>query len=447
VTSRLVRLAAAVCATVLVVAATTMSAPAFAGRAPHKPQHTPYMPANGPMFNNPFGTWAQQERLMHHVHEAIGHARPGSTIRIALYSFNRKDMVIALEHACDRGVAVQMVLNNNTITPQIKRMKRYLGTNIQPHFSDRCHPRNKKKKHVVPYPTPSFFIVCSQACQTSSKVGNQHMKIYLFSHTGAAHQVIMLGSNNLASYAAHVHWNDLFTLTGRTGMYNEYAAEIDELAQNHVVPDPYKEYANGDLITQFGPDNLAVGSSDPVAQRLSQVTCKAMPGSGVRGHTMIHISMYAWVGQRGIYLANRVARLISQGCRVKAILSGAGFRVAHILKRAGASLRTADLDTDHNPHTGFEDTPWEHFTHEKWMTLNGTYDRQPSHILWTGSENWADKSLYNDEVTIQIPWRSAVQGYVTHFNYVWAHHTRKMGPDMINHLRDPHSRTSNKWND
>jgi phosphatidylserine/phosphatidylglycerophosphate/cardiolipin synthase-like enzyme len=383
---------------------------------------------------------------MTHVHQAISHAHHGSTIRIALYSFNRKDMVQALQNACRRGVAVQMVLNNNTITPQINRMKRFLGSNINPHYSDRCHPRNKKKQ-PQPYQTPSFFVVCSQACRTDSTVGNQHMKIYLFSHTGGARHVLMLGSNNLASYAAHVHWNDLFTITGHVAMFQEYAAVIDQLAQNHGVPDPYEVYTNGDLVSEFGPDNRQRGTSDPVAQRLSQVSCKAMPGSGVHGHTMIHISMYAGVGKRGIYLANRVARLISQGCRVRAILSGAGFRVAHILKRAGASLRTADLDTDHNPNTGFEDTPWEHFTHEKWMTLDGTWAGGPSRIVWTGSENWSDQSLHNDEVTIQIPWRSAVKGYITHFNYVWAHHTRRMGPDVIQHLRDPHARTSNIWND
>ena len=437
----MVRAVTAVCTMLLLVLVGT--APALAGG---KPGHSPYLPQNGPMFNNPFGTWAQQERLMDHVRGAIDHSHPGSTIRIALYSFNRKDMVLALEHACSRGVAVQMVLNNNTITPQIKRMRRFLGSNTAPHYGDRCHPRNKKKR-PHPYGTPSFFVVCTQACRTSSHVGNQHMKIYLFSHTGGAKHVLMLGSNNLASYAAHVHWNDLFTITGHAAMFREYAGVIDQLALNHAVPDPYEVFTNGGLVTEFGPDDHAVGSSDPIAQRLSQVSCKAMPGSGYHGHTLIHISMYAWVGQRGIYLANRVARLISQGCRVKAILSGAGYRVAHILKRAGASLRTADLNTDHNINTGFEDTPWEHFTHEKWMTLNGTYDRRPSHILWTGSENWADKSLYNDEVTLQIPWKSAVQGYVTHFNYVWTHHTRVMGPEVINHLRDRHARTSNKWND
>ena len=32
--------------------------------------------------------------------------------------------------------------------------------------------------------------------------------------------------------------------------------------------------------------------------------------------------------------------------------------------------------------------------------LDGTWNGTRQKIVWTGSENWSDKSLYNDEVTL-----------------------------------------------
>ena len=89
-------------------------------------------------------------------------------------------------------------------------------------------------------------------------------------------------------------------------------------------------------------------------------------------------------------------------------------------------MRSADLDTDHNIQTGFDDTPWEHFTHEKWMSLNGVYAAAPMRVVWTGSENWSDKSEVNDEVTITIPRAGAHEAYARHFESLWRHNTRRL---------------------
>jgi len=136
--------------------------------------------------------------------------------------------------------------------------------------------------------------------------------------------------------------------------------------------------------------------------------------------------MYAWVGNRGQYLASKAAQLDRQGCVVRVILSGAGSRVKKTLRRGGVQMRSADLDTDHDKETGFDDTPWEHFTHEKWMSLNGVYAGAPMRVVWTGSENWSDKSEVNDEVTITIPRARAHEAYARHFETLWKRHTRHL---------------------
>ena len=90
------------------------------------------------------------------------------------------------------------------------------------------------------------------------------------------------------------------------------------------------------------------------------------------------------------------------------------------LRNGGVSMRSADMNTDRNTSTGFGTTAWEHFTHEKWMTLSGTFEGRTRRILWTGSENWSDISLLNDELTVTIPRSTAVNIYNRHFNGLWS---------------------------
>ena len=46
-------------------------------------------------------------------------------------------------------------------------------------------------------------------------------------------------------------------------------------------------------------------------------------------------------------------------------------------------------------------------------------------VVWTGSENWSDKSEVNDEVTIMIPRQKAHEDYARHFEFLWKRHTRR----------------------
>lgn len=390
-------------------------------------------PRPGALFNDPSLGRRAADRLVNHVEAAINHARAGSVIRLASYSFDRRDVTDALLRACDRGVSVQMVLNDNWTSRQTKRLIRRLGTNIDPHYDDACHPvvppeettespEDPAESEVLPWHEPSFVKICYQSCRNGA--GNQHMKFYLFSRTGTSRNVIMVGSANLTGFAARVHWNDLFTVRGRGNMFDFYSGIFRELAEDRRVRQPYRRATFGDLTTEFGPLRGATQAEDPVARRLSRVRCRAIGDTGWRGHTVIRISMYGWHGERGRYLAGKVADLDRRGCQVTVIVSSAGRRVVGVLRRGGVAVRTADLDKDGDSRTGFDETAWEQFTHEKFMTLNGTWAGKGRRIVWTGSENWSGKSLMNDEVTLMIPRRGAYRDYVRHFEYEWAEHTR-----------------------
>ncbi len=395
------------------------------------PTHA-YTPLPGAQFNNPLGNAEAKHRLAAKLRQTIRSAPRNSVIRIAVYSFDRKDLGDALVAACDRGVSVQIVINDNWISGQVLRLQRRLGADINPRYNDRCHPRDAPPDPTLPdarqpYPEPSFLKVCYRACRLAGP-GNQHMKIYMFSKAGSASNVIMVGSNNMTYYAARTHWNDTITVKGSATMWADYGVVFRQLAEDVPVAKPYMVFRHGSLTTEFGPRPGVSFSQDPIARRLAGVSCRAKAGTGTNGRTVIRIAMYAWNGERGLNLAKRVARLRREGCVVRAILSGPGRAVRKTLRSAGVSIRSADLDLDLDPETGFGETRWEHFTHEKWMSLNGTWQGAPARIVWTGSENWSNLSLRNDEVTLQVRGGATHRSYTNHFEAMWSNplHTRKL---------------------
>ena len=407
------KLFAVVLATVVLVGGGTVSAQAWE-------------PDPGALFNNPMGAREAQDRTMVHIRRAINHAPKHSLIRIATYSLDRPDVTKALLDACERKVAIQLVLNDNWTSGQTRSMRRAFGTSLQPRFDDGCNPRDPKK-FAQPWAYPSYVKICEGACRLDRPMGNQHMKFFLFSQTGKARNVVMVGSTNLTGFAARTHWNDLYTMNDRPVSYAAYSTIHNQLAHDVPVAEPHVVVVDGDLTSEFGAIVPRIEKeNDPVWLRLDQVSCDAPAGYGQQGHSVVRVMMYAWVGERGQYLAKKVADLDRQGCVVRVILSGAGTVVKRLLRRGGVQMRSADLNTDDDLETGFDETPWEHFTHEKWMALNGTYAGAPLRVVWTGSENWSDKAEVNDEVTITIPRRGVHKQYARHFETLWKHHTRRL---------------------
>lgn len=439
-----------------------------------------YAPSPGGMFNNPRGASAAKYRILSNIIRSVNNTPRHATIRIAAYSFDRKDVADALLKACNRHVAVQMVLNDNWTSRQTLRLQRRMGTNVDRHLNDGCNrvvqitkpnstcrttvsaadpgaTSGSTTKRVTdlrtgiltttftttnitdktagphgtvttsvcvqrPYPVPSFVKICTSSCRGGA--GNQHMKFYMFSRTGNVSNVTMIGSANLTRFGAVMQWNDMFTTVNNRGMWSVYSAIFAELARDKRVSNPYRVRTVGDLENRFSPHPDTTISNDPMMRRLNKVRCRAAGGTGINGHTAIRILMYGWQGQRGLYLANKVANLDRHGCDVRVILSSPGHQVIGALKRGGVLVKSADLDLNGNPDDGFEQTGYELFTHEKWMALSGGYGSTSSRNVWTGSENWSNLALMNDEVNIAIPRRSAYLAYAANFDYIWAHWSR-----------------------
>ena len=350
-----------------------------------------YKPRDGAVFNNPWGDFPAKERLLTKIANTIDAAVPGSRIRIAAYSNDRKDITDALIRAKRRGVKVQVLLNGNWTSRQTKRLQRVLGKNVE-------------KK--------SFLHICKRSCR--GKTGNLHSKFYLFSDIGTAQNVVMFGSVNLTGFGAKTQWNDLFTTNNRRVLHNRLRDVFNSMKHDKPRKHPFINTSVGDYDITVYPRYKNTKANDPVLNRLKRVRCKGKVGdAGIAGRTMIRINMYGWNGKRGVYLAKKVADLSRHGCNIKVLESDAGGRVVTILARNGVLIKTPDADRNNKGEIDV-------FTHTKYWIVGGRYGKgKPGWHVWTGSQNWSDRSLNGDELTVHIPRRGVFWNYRRNFDHIW----------------------------
>jgi len=375
-----------------------------------------WVPTSGVAFNEPRGGPKARTKLVRRVIAGIRNARKGSTIRFAMYSFDRRDVANALLKAHRRGVNVQLVVNDNWTSYQTVRLRRALGTK----------PRKK-----------SFYVICNGSCRGGK--GNLHMKVYAFSETGAASKVIMTGSANLTNRAVSLQWNDQVTLLNQPGLYDAFVKVFRELKFDKRVSPRRLTYDGGDsfdaLFYREVDPNSTINSAlqprfpgpadDPVMKRLRRIDCAAEKGFGLKGKTKIRIMMYGWNKNRGIYLAERIAELKREGCNIGIITSVAGGKVVQILKRAKIPLKSADYDYQTNLIT--EEEVVNFYSHLKVLTVNGTYGGESVRTVWTGSENWSGTSFLNDELIIHMTSDKVYAKYLERYRKLWNRYTHAVG--------------------
>ncbi len=358
------------------------------------PAHAAFTPAPGPLFNNPWGKMAAKERLLVKVRKTIRSTPSGAKIRIAVYSNDRKDIADALIDAHERGVRVQMLLNGHAVSQQTKRLQRRLGSDV-----------SKR----------SFLRICTYSCR--GKRGNLHSKFYLFTRAGEARHVVMFGSTNLMGYGAKVQWNDLHTEVNRKALHGFFLRIFNEMKHDRPVAEPFTRTSIGDFDINVYPRYDKTKERDRMLLNLKRIRCKGATGpSGVGKRTLILINMFGWNGTRGVYLARKIAAHSRNGCVVKVISSRAGGKVTHILRSNGVQIKSPDADRNNNGKIDI-------FTHAKYLAVSGNYARNPSWHVWTGSQNWSDRSLNGDEITVHVPRRGVFAKYRKNFEFIWKNHS------------------------
>ena len=159
----------------------------------------PYTPKNGVIFNNPAKSRAKERRIETTLDNAVAATPRGATISMVMYLFNDNTMLKRLIAAHKRGVKVQLVIDDGADAPQVKTLKKALGT---------------KKNY-----NRSFVFQCKRSCMSNYPWSTVHGKVYAFSQVGNAKNVTIISSANPHGVNIYNSWNNSHTIVNNAVMY------------------------------------------------------------------------------------------------------------------------------------------------------------------------------------------------------------------------------------
>jgi len=365
-----------------------------------------WQPTQGALFNVPRSTQERQRRLEHQVIAAINHARPHSTIRMAMFSFDRMQVADALIAAKrQRKVAVQVIVNGHEFPRAQRKLRRVLG-----------HRRSRA----------SFFYQCKASCRGDGDV--QHSKFVLFSATGIAKNVVMLGSLNMKLNGVKNQFNDLLTLNGNTKLYNSLYTVFGQMKLDRIAKPSFLDIPISPAMELFVmpfPRLTATAKTrwtparDPIVRLLAPITCTGAKTPS--GRTVVRVNMHAWDGTRGEMLANHFLDLWRSGCDVKLQIGFIGGNVRRILltptARGVMPVRSTGYDTD-------KDDVIDLYSHEKILLVHGNYNGAPGqNMVVTGSSNYQNGGQYGDELILRLYSGWIYKQYITNWDWSWKYHT------------------------
>jgi phosphatidylserine/phosphatidylglycerophosphate/cardiolipin synthase-like enzyme len=350
---------------------------------------------NVPRSRDPEKVWRIEQQII----AAINHAQKGSQILVSVFSFDREPVAEALIRARRRGVQVRVLMNNHQTTRAMRMMYRVLG-------------KDRTKLNFA-YP-------CRWGCRSSGE--NLHSKFFLFSHTGASRNVVMVGSTNLTFNAASNQFNDLYVRSGSQALYDTFVTLHEQMRLDRLADPLYwsKQIGNAWNL-QVLPYPEYSATNDPVMKIFNKVVCTgATGGTGSNGRTRIRVSMHAWDGARGVYIAKKLRILYGAGCDVKLFygMAAAGVRNVFATKtpRGYLPVHVAGYDTAVGGYTGEIDL----YDHQKIIAISGVYagDTAASYTF-TGSSNFQDSGAKGDEVILRIKGAYLQSKYLRNWNYIW----------------------------
>lgn len=355
-----------------------------------------WRPPQGAFFNLPRAAPQKEFRAQAQIVAAINHARPGSTIRMSLFSWDRKPPAEAVIRARKRGVRVQILLNDHQITPAQRMLHKRLGRN-----PDR----------------DNFAYECRNGCRSSGE--NLHSKFFLFTHTGAARNVVMTGSLNFTTNGAVNQYNDVYVVNESQKLHDAFVAIFEQMRKDRLArPTWWHQRVTDRFEVGVTPYPNFSPRNDPIMTMLNRVHCKgATGGTGNNGRTMVRVVMHTWNEYRGVYLAKKIRSLYANGCDVRLLYGYAGEDVRGTFDnrtpRGYIPVHTTGYDTNED---GFIDL----YTHQKELMISGNYGSDRStRLVVTGSSNYNDEGLKGDEEIFVIKRDGAFRQYHAHFKFLW----------------------------
>jgi len=260
----------------------------------------------------------------------------------------------------------------------------------------------------------------------------------LFSQTGGAKNVVMLGSLNMKLNGAFNQFNDLLTINDNKKLYTVLDGVYVQMARDRMVKKSYLDVKIGKrgtyelFVLPFPRKGAATKRTkwtlarDPIFKILAPVKC--MGANTDSGRTIIRVNMHAWDGERGFRIAQRFRDLHAAGCDVQIQVGYAGGRVRQVFAnptaRGKIPVRSTGFDTD-------DDGEIDLYSHEKILLINGRYGKTNRKVVVTGSSNYQDGGQYGDEIILRKFDFRLYRQYADNWGWSWRNHTHAFGESAV----------------
>jgi phosphatidylserine/phosphatidylglycerophosphate/cardiolipin synthase-like enzyme len=360
-----------------------------------------YSPRPGVIFNTAVGTRNSKSAIYGKILAAINHAPARSRIRIMSWNIMSAGAVDALLAAQRRGVKLRVLMANTNLVdipnPGFRRLKAgFLN------FNKHLRPRKR-----------SYAKTCIKSCR--GRGGAAHSKVFIFSKTGKAHEVVMSGSANLTVAGAVNQWNDMYTWVDNRQIFRFAVGVYKEMWADEPVKQQYVTHRTGKDLLGFHPLIGPEGrTGDPVRRLLDKVVCRGAKNTR-HGRTVVRAAPDVIRQDRGLAIALRLRDLWAQGCDVRIAYTVMGFDVTKALNQSTARgiVPRKHLVQDFNG-----DGEFDNYFHLKALTINGNWNGDPTaYVTLNGSANWSTAAAFSDENFAIIERRSTTLKYQRFIDY------------------------------
>jgi hypothetical protein len=345
----------------------------------------PYRPAAGPVFGKPndLGWAVNKPRTL--ILKAISNAPAGSVIRGQTWNYDDAGYTEELLEADSKGVKVLVIMAQGA-----------------------C--RSEAAEKLIDDLSARSRVRCAKfSARGKSKFGEHwtthHQKSWLFSRIGSKTKVTIVTSANATMTAAKDHYTDAYQATDFPQLYDTLRKTFDEAMLDKPLANPFRHvaFSKASSVT-ISPWNSPT-QADPVHERI-----KGIPAAGAR----IRIAAGAMFGPRGERLARLLVKKRESGAQIKFLYGEfddpSAARVRDILRNGGIPIRGAYVSGDYTSHL-------------KFMTASFVSGGKRITRIWTGSENWSNKTRGNDEAVLKLGSAATHTKYAEFFDDIWDRHS------------------------
>jgi phosphatidylserine/phosphatidylglycerophosphate/cardiolipin synthase-like enzyme len=395
------RTAAVAAAAVVAVGMSPMQAHAVLkqAKAPLSCENRTFTSTPGPKFNDPEDPAAQMA-IMGPIIDTINSTSCGQTVRAAMFSMSDNEpgpsFAAALVAAHQRGVIVKVLMDQHSDNATWQSLVTELGNDPN---------------------SGSFAALCPGGCLSHFSGSFLHAKYYMFSGGGDANKTVTVSSANPTDSQAHTAWNSSDTVKGNVDLYNSYVHYFTAMSKGALggagplQPD-YYDTTDGTAARKLSPPSYqwpkARTRSDTWVDFLNNVTAPAE----------INIAMFQWSahGSPGdddyLDLPKKLVSLAGTGVKVHILMTASQVDDS---VQAYLAAHPKNIDVHDTSHGQDANGNALHYTHDKYMTVSGTYAGvASSKVVFVGSSNWTINGIWhNDETDVKLTGSTAYGAFLT----------------------------------